>query len=395
MPKPRGSSGLPPLRCAGIGVHGSGYPNAVNTIRRLRAVGVDIDDRVDWLPAGFQLWKAARGGALSKLRVYWRLLHGGARAALRVCRINRQDPRVTYVPYPAPFLLWWLSWVPRRWRPTLVADAYISIWDSAARDRALMGSGGFVGRLLRMFEGRALRTANAVLVDTVENRRWMIAEFRLDADAVFAIPLAIEDTPLLDVPPRRVNGALRVLYIGTFVPLHGIDVLVAAVRTVAPAAGIHFHFIGDGQDADKVETLLTIGDVRITWERGWIDHRRIVEQLAGCDVCLGVFGGPNKAARVLPFKLYLALAAGRAVVTQDQYSLPEGVPAPPFSTCAPDPQLIAEHLTALAQDADLVMRSGEAGRGYYLQWLGAEPFLRRWREVLATLAAERPSSDGA
>ena len=395
MSDPCKPSVLPPMRCAGIGVHGSGYPNAVNTIRRLRGSGVDIDDRTDWLPSGFQLWKKARGGALSKLLLYWKLLYGGAAAALQVCRINRQDPRITYVPYPAPFLLWWLSWVPRRWRPTLVADAYISIWDSAVRDRALAGSGGVLGRLLRCFEGRALRTANAVIVDTVENRRWMIVEFRLAADAVFAIPLAIEDTQLLDIPPRRTIAPLRVLYIGTFVPLHGIDVLVAAVRTVAPSAAIHFHFIGDGQEAGKVEALLTDGDVGITWERGWMDHQRLVEQLAECDVCVGVFGGSSKAARVLPFKLYLALAAGRAVVTQDQYSLPEGVPAPPFSIVAPEPKLIANQLVALAQDADLVMRLGEAGRRHYLDWLGPEPFLLRWQDVLAKLAADRPTSVGA
>lgn len=383
----QGATPLPSLRCAGIGLRGSGYPNATNTLRRLRGAGVQIDDCADWLPEGFQLWKAARGSWSTKLALYGRLLFGNAKAAWRLWRLGRKDRRITYVPYPAIFLLWWLSWVPRRWRPPLVADAYISVWDSTVRDRALMGYGGVSGRLLRAFEARALRSADAVLVDTVANRRWMIDAFRLNPDSVFAVSLAIDDASLLEIPACSPAKPLRVLFLGTFVPLHGIDVLVGAVRQAKVHGDIHFHFVGDGQDADKVQVLLAEDRIDFTWERGWLSHQEVVERLAQCDVCLGVFGGPAKAARVLPFKLYLALAAGRAVVTQQEFSLPDGVPVPPFVVAVSDSGSVAEQLLALVDDPARVAQAGREGRSFYQDWLGDHALLRSWRDVLAKVSA--------
>lgn len=379
---------LPPLRCAGIGLRGSGYPNAINTLRRLQAAGARIDDCVDWLPEGFHLWKASRGPLPTKLALYARLLFGNARAAWRLCRLSRKDRRITYIPYPAIFLLWWLSWVPRRWCPPLVADAYISVWDSTVRDRGLLGSGGMLGRLLQAFEARALRTADVVLVDTAANRRWMIDTFRLEPGSVFAVPLAIDDAALLEVPPRTPEKPLQVLFVGTFVPLHGIDVLVEAVRRAQAHDNIQFHLVGDGQDAGKVEALLSEGLTNFTWERGWISHGQIADRLAQCDVCLGVFGGSAKAARVLPFKLYLALAAGRAVITQEKLSLPEGVALPPLTIVESNPGQVVEHLLVLANDPDRVTNSGREGRSFYQAWLGSEASLRTWRDVLARVSTK-------
>lgn len=389
MPETQGAAPLPPLRCAGVGLRGSGYPNAIHTLRRLREAGTRIDDRANWLPEGFHLWKAARGSLPAKLALYARLLFGNGRAAWNLCRADRKDRRITYVPYPSIFLLWWLSWIPRRWRPPLIADAFISVWDSTVRDRTMLGSGGLQARLLHRFEGRALRTADAVLVDTVANRSWMIEAFALQPDSVFAMPLAIDDADLLNIPPPAPHRPLRVLFIGTFVPLHGIDVVVDAVRRVQAHGGIHFHFVGDGQDAAKVEALLAEGVAGFTWERGWFSHEQIVERLADCDVCLGVFGGSAKAARVLPFKLYLALAAGRAIITQQELSVPDKVPAPPVITIEPNSTALAEQLRAFSTDPVWVALGGVEGRHFYASWLGSCALIRSWQLMLQKISEGR------
>ena len=373
---------LASLRVAGVALRGSGYPNATNTLRYLRAAGVRIVDQADWLPEGLHLWKALRASPRAKIGLYVRLLSGNALSALRVVVASRRERLITYVPYPAIFLLWWLSWFPKALRPPLVADAYISIWDAAVRDRGLLGGGRWSDRLLRRLEARALRVADIVLVDTTANREWMIAEFGLAPDAVSAVPLAIDDDALLSLPLPQPRAPLRVSFIGTLVPLHGIEVLIDAVRHVQQPERIIFRFIGDGQDAAKVERAMAEGIAGLSWERSWQDHEAIIAALGESDVSFGVFGGAAKAARVLPFKLYLALAAGRAVVTQQDFSLPEGVPTPPFLTPRADPAEIASRLLALSADPDACRAAALAGRSYYQQWLGARGVLKAWAHLL-------------
>ena len=253
------------------------------------------------------------------------------------------------------------------------------------RDRGLLGGGRWSDRLLRRLEARALRVADIVLVDTTANREWMIAEFGLAPDAVSAVPLAIDDDALLSFPLPRPRAPLRVSFIGTLVPLHGIEALIDAVRHVQQPERITFRFIGDGQDAAKVERAIAEGIAGLSWERSWQDHEAIISALGESDVSLGVFGGAAKAARVLPFKLYLALAAGRAVVTQQDFSLPEGVPTPPFLTPRADPTEIASGLLALSADPDACRAAALAGRSYYQQWLGARGVLKAWQGVFERL----------
>jgi len=381
------------LLCAGVGLRGSGYPNAINTLHRLRRAGVAIDDRVDWLPEGFQLWRAARGSLLTKLRLYGKLLIGNALAAARLCFGTSNARTIAYIPYPAVFLLWWLSWVPRRWRPKLIADAYISVWDTMVRDRGMMARERLSSRLLKRFEGRALRAANAVLTDTVANRDWMIEAFGLDPNAVHSIPLAIDDTPLLAIPPRQSSSPLRVIFIGTFVPLHGADVLTEVARKAKQyASRFTLHFIGDGQGAAPLEQLLTEDSPGFTWERTWLSHAQIAERIAQCDVCLGVFGGAEKAARVLPFKLYLALAAGRCILTQRRFSLPEGMTHPPMETVEANPDHILAHLLALADDPARIARRATEARAFYLESLGEQATVRFWKQLLARIGGRSESA---
>ncbi len=378
------------LHVAGVALRGSGYPNAAQTLRALEASPEwQVEDRADWLPDGVHLWRISRGPLLARPSLATRLLLGNALALLRLARVLRQRPGWVYVPYPAAFLLWWASLVPRAWRPRIVADAYISLWDSAFRDRA-RGSRqgrGLAGRLAKAFEGRALRAAAVVLVDTVSNRDLMVTEFGLDPARVRAVPLAIDVSAIAAAPRELASAAgapLRVLFVGTLIPLHGIGVLADAVRRAGPACGMVFHIVGDGQESAVIEALVA-DPVRapVVWERGWMDMGGIAQRMAVADVCLGVFGGEGKAARVLPFKLYLALAAGKAIVTQDRYSLPEGLPPLPVKTVPAEPAALLEALVALQRDP-AGRRALEADAiAYYRQWLGADALRAAWRAIAA------------
>lgn len=373
----------PVVHVAGTGLAGAGYPNAGETIRILREkLGVEVVDHSAWLPPGTTLWRKAAG--LGGLLFLLRLVLVNAREALRTWRVGRAPGHWVFAPYPSVFYLWWLSWVPRSLRPRVVADAYVSLWDAAFRDRGMGSESGLASRLVRRFEARALRAAATVHVDTIANRDWFVARFNLDPGRVRAIPLAIRDPGAL--PATQGQGRLRVLFLGTLVPLHGVSVIAGAIRRLADmGCAIDFVVAGDGQDRGALDALSSGPDrgAGLTWIREWQDEKAVAGLVRGADVCLGVFGGSGKAARVLPFKVYLALAAGKPLVTQASYSLPEGAAAIPAITVVPECEALAEALAALAGEPSRLQALGTSARAYYQQHLGADRIAEAWARLLA------------
>lgn len=372
------------LFVAGVGLRGSGYPNARGTLDALRASGEwVIRDCARWLPEDVHLWRVTRGSVGERVHVLATLALGSAISLVETL-LRGSRSALVYAPYPAVFVLFWASFLPRRIRPRIVADAYISIWDATVRDR---GQGrnitGPMSRLLRWFEGRALRAAHRVIVDTEANRDWMLKEFGLSEAATSALPLAIDADALLGLPSRVANqGPMRVLFVGTLIPLHGLEVIADAVRLLDGEGAIEFEFIGDGQEAGVLEELTgTTHHTSINWRRTWATSEEVVERIAHADVCLGVFGGDAKASRVLPLKVYMALAAGRVVVTQSAMSWPGGAGQPPCRAISPDAETLASCLRDLARAPKTRHALGARGRAYFHEMLSQKRIVEVWRKL--------------
>ncbi len=367
----------------GPALAGDGYPNANNTLALLRTEGFAVRDVAYWLPHDFHLWKLAGGTVAERLRGLLLLGAGTAQGLLALVRYARHAEWV-YLPYPSMLLLWSMSWLPRSWRPRFIADAYITLWDSFYQDRKLGISTSWISRLLKAAESRALRAAESVIVDTLANAAHVSEVFSVDPGRIHAFPLAIkaELAQCQVVSRSTAKDTIRILFIGTFVPLQGADVIARAIQILAGRyPRLEFVIVGDGQQAEAVEALLG-GEPAVIWKRGWQPAEVLSEELSRADICLGVFGGAGKASRVLPFKLYLALAAGKAIITQEAYSTPDGN-AIPARTVAPEPQALAEAIASLSNDAAGRLELGIQAREYYLSHLSSKCLADAWASLLS------------
>ena len=379
------------LRIAGVRACGSGYPNAEQTIRILRAYDVALISDLGYsLPDSLHLWRFRNQTAFGKVTTMVRIGLWNTLSFLRVLAAREDRNVPVYIPYPSIFFLWLLSWVPTAVRPRCIADAYISIWDSLFRDRR-GGELSLPARLTKSFEGRALRAATLVLVDTKANKDMMVADFDLTPERVFAWPLAIDEARFRRCnEPEPTHGRIKVLFVGTLIPLHGLPVLLDAIRTLQSEARFDFRIIGDGQQAPLVEQfMLEFPGVGLTWKREWCSLDEIAAEIAAADICLGVFGGDAKAARVLPFKLYMYLASGKPVITQSKLSTPEGVPFPPVEAIdVGHEHELANGIRRLADDAALRGQRGSEGRAYYRQWLANSELAQRWAGALRLFVSD-------
>ncbi len=141
--------------------------------------------------------------------------------------------------------------------------------------------------------------------------------------------------------------------------------LAAARRPGTPP----IRLIGDGQLgtwlAGELERDRPAG---LTWER-WVPYEALGAEVSAAAICLGVFGASDKAARVVPNKVWQAMAAGRPVVTADTPAVREVLRDDESALLVPagDAQALGSALARLASDPGLRSRLGSAARRVYLE----------------------------
>lgn len=378
---------------AGLHLGGAAYPNAQNTLKLLgENPDFDIVECGAWLPPDLRLWSLAKGSKKTLLSFLGRVLFGNLFSLIKVIYRNARQPGLVYVPYPSLFFLWLVSFLPARLRPFCVADAYISVWDSMFRDRAMLQAEGFFSRLVRRIEARSLQAAALVLVDTEANKAVFVELFALDENRVLSLPLAIDQQHFKAIAaPVHHNNSLTVLFVGTLIPLHGISVLLEAIRQLASDPRFTFRLLGDGQLSNEVADFLQNNPaLHVHWLRQWCSLEEISQEINRADICLGVFGGEEKAARVLPFKLYMYLAAGRAIISQSLFSVPQGLPPPPVFCVVPaDAASLVTALRSLADDEKTRQRLAQQSKTYFNEWLSQARVLAVWTDNIAPRFSSR------
>jgi glycosyltransferase involved in cell wall biosynthesis len=178
-----------------------------------------------------------------------------------------------------------------------------------------------------------------------------------------------------------------VAYFGQYIPLHGVPTILEAAAALREAP-IDFLMVGRGQTLDAALAIAAAMNLKsVHFDTTWRSPAELAaEVLARADVCLGAFSTSAKAQRVVPFKVYAAMAAGRAVVTGDTPAVREllrpRVEVEVVETG--DAAALAATLRRLASSPEDRLRLSSASRAAYEARFSAPVLGRR----LATLFAE-------
>jgi glycosyltransferase involved in cell wall biosynthesis len=130
--------------------------------------------------------------------------------------------------------------------------------------------------------------------------------------------------------------------------------------------------IGDGQLGDWLAEELRRDRPPGFEHVPWVEYERLGEEIAAAGICLGVFGGSEKAARVVPNKVYHAMSVGRPVITADTPAAREVLEDGRTALLVPadDASALAAAMRRLDEDAGLRARLGEAARERFLEVAG-------------------------
>ncbi|MEO5342025.1 MAG: glycosyltransferase [Gammaproteobacteria bacterium SHHR-1] len=241
--------------------------------------------------------------------------------------------RLTGIPRPD------LLWVPcfrqrdlaaaRRWAHRqglpLIFDPLISAYDKQVFERAKFAADSQAARHLLRWEQGLFQAADLLLADTQAHGDYFVETFALAADRLRVVAVGAEEDVFLPQPLPEANKPMReALFYGSFIELQGPEVIVEAARRCADPS-IRWTLLGQGPLLARCQQLAQ-GLDNLRFEPP-LAYAQLAQRIGQADVLLGVFSPGEKAGRVIPNKVYQALACGRPVVTRE---------APVYQGIAPD-----------------------------------------------------------
>ena len=361
-----------------LGTYERSYSRTRVLVSGLRSLGVAVEE------CHRPLWELTRHKAGSFLSPSRLPLTAGrfaaAWASLAVAQRRAGPVDVVVAGYPAQPDAPFASMCARARGVPLVVDAMISLGDTLSGDRARVGS--VAGAALDRLDRAAARRADLLITDTEAHADYFADRFEVDRDRIAVVPVGAEPELFGHVPDD--GRSTRALFYGKFSPLHGLDTVLEAARMPgAPPVSL----IGDGQLGEWLDAELERDRPPGLERRHWVPYELLGREIASSAMCLGIFGTSAKAARVVPNKVYQAMAVGRAIVTADTPAARELLDDGNNALLVPpgDPDALAEAMRSLASDPERRVRIGANAHRRFLE-TGAPPVVaQRFLGSLARL----------
>lgn len=332
------------------------YPRVRVLRQGLASRGVSV--REIQTPARAPGWKR-----LPRLLGAW-LRRGGGIDAILVPAFGHRD-------VPLAALLGKVTGVP------VLFDPLVSRWDTQVGDLARVRAGSPTAARLRFSDRISMRLADALLCDTWEHADFFGAEFGVPRRKMTRVPVgADEETFARGANPRHgtsVGGApLDVVYVGGFLPLHGLDAVVEAAARLEATRGsrfARFTLIGGGMLAHRVARDVASRGLTTVQLAGRKPYDEAMDRLQRADLALGIFGVTEKSGRVVPHKVFQSMALGVPTVTRRSAAVAEFFRDEEHVALVPpgDGAALAASIERLAANPDRRARMGAAGRDAALE----------------------------
>jgi len=268
---------------------------------------------------------------------------------------------VGYIGHLDMFLAWMLA---RLTRAKLVFNPLVSLYDTVVADRGFADSSSLKGRLFRWLDRITCSLSDHVLLDTDAHIAFFREELNLKDVSFHRIWVGADDQVFQRSEPVS-HDEFEVLFVGKFIPLHGLPKIIRAAKYLEGHEEIKFRIIGDGQLKAEIQTLVEELKVHNISFVSHVPYQELEQSMRSADLILGIFGDSEKSKRVIPNKLYQALAAGKAVLSADTPATRELlVDGKTAFLCEADPDKMAERILNIKGDQQL--RQAVARNGYDL-----------------------------
>jgi glycosyltransferase involved in cell wall biosynthesis len=373
-----------------------GYPMNEVLIQGLR------ENEVDIIQCHHDLWQGRmekvermKDGPLSLIRLFFRIVRAYLILSVKFFRIGPYDAIIVGYPGHLDFFLAKVLNSLRGRKPLLI-NLLFSLHDTVVHDRRLVPEYSLRSRMIRGVDRRICIWADRVILDTKAHIDYFRREFGISADRFLRVPVGADDTffqPRSSAGHEANREETRVLFFGTYIPLHGIDTILRAADRLRTQPDIRFTLIGSGQTYDEMRRLASSLQLQnVTFIPQWVAYADLARYLQETDICLGIFGTTDKARRVIPCKIYNGLSMGKATITADTPAAREFLVDGTHAVLSPpgDPEALAKAILRLRDDPEWRERIGRSGYDLFRTTLTPRHIGQDLKRVINDMISSKP-----
>lgn len=249
---------------------------------------------------------------LSVISSYWKLLikHG---------KVGKYD--IAILP------LWWgaiqLPLLKIISRKPVVYFGHGSPYDELVNDRKKIKSSSFTAKFFYFFERLICNLSDLVIKETFAEIEHFTNQMNLGRKKFRVLNIGADESKFPPHPYKEKGKKFVVLYFGTFIPLHGVEVIIKAAKILENNNDIIFRFCGTGQTKQNIENEAQKLQLKNVEFLGFVENDVLQKNIADSDVCLGIFGKSEKAEIVVTHKVYQILCSQKPLITMNSKAIRE------------------------------------------------------------------------
>jgi glycosyltransferase involved in cell wall biosynthesis len=197
----------------------------------------------------------------------------------------------------------------------LIYDHMMSPYDSLLNERELIKRGSLIEKLVYLYEKSIVDNSDIILTDTNIHKKYFEELFNVKPLKMVEIPVGADEKLFYTHHRKSLdkNATFEILFYGTFLPLHGIDVILNTASRLCDHP-IHFTLIG-GNKSNRYYQIIKQTALGNVTHIDWIEFRDLPELITRADIGLGgPFGNTGQAHRVITGRTFQFLAMAKPVV---------------------------------------------------------------------------------
>ncbi len=244
----------------------------------------------------------------------------------------------------------------------IVFDFYLSIYDMMCNDRKVYSPDSFLGKLTYWIEKKSLEKADYIIVDTNKLIESLSNMYGVSPDKFVRVPLTINEENVVKKEVERYKEEFTVLYVGSYIPLHGTEVIIEAARILQEQnEELFFLMIGQGPDYAKCKALAEKYHLKNIEFKGFMTLEELNYYYNATDINLGLFSTGERANSVVLNKTNDSFRVGKPHLTLETDAMKEAFSDNEdiFYTKDNSPETLANRIVEIKNDKPLLEKVGE------------------------------------